>query len=121
MLIAIWRDIMAGKKKSKVFTPLTKRTWVNKFKSEFEGDTSILTGYMECIDRQNPVLEKMVKTAKKFEELKEQILNFTKDQGDLVKEMRNKWNSPQADKYGFPKADALSNLSRTYKASHFKK
>jgi hypothetical protein len=111
---------MPGKKKSKVFTPLTKRTWVKKFKTEFEGDTSILTGYMECVDRQNPVLEKMVKTAKTFEELKEQILNFTKEQGDLVREMRQKWDSPEADKYGFPEADARAAARRCYKPSDFK-
>lgn len=75
---------------------------------------------MECVDRQKPVFEKMVNTAKNFEELKEQILNFVTSQSDLVKEIRNKWDSPDAEKYGFSAADARAASRRCrYKPSDF--
>lgn len=89
---------------SKRKKPLTKRTWVKTFKN-YEGDTAYLVGYGDCIDREAPVLEKMAKTAKDLDDLKQKLLDFVQTQRELSKDIDKKWASPNCEKYGFPKDD----------------
>jgi hypothetical protein len=81
--------------------PLTKGTWVKKYKEELDGEVFQLWGYAEAVVRQVPVLEKMVNTAKDFEELKAQILKFTKQQMDVVKDIEAKQEFDPTS-YGLP-------------------
>lgn len=98
---------MGKKKRKKTFTPLTKHTWVKKFKEEFEADTSILTGYIECVVRQTPVLVNMAKKARTLEEMQDLVIGFAQQQSDVLVDISNAWGSTNADKYGFSDADAI--------------
>ena len=93
MLIVFRRYKMSNK-------PLTKKTWVEQFHEELDGEEAQLYGYAEAVIRHVPVLEKMVNTAKDFEELKVQILKFTKQQMAVVNDVEATIADLGAGEYG---------------------
>lgn len=102
MLNVIWRDKMREKK----YRPsplLTKRNWPKELKVGFDGDFTLLYGYMDCVEREVPALEKMIKKAKSFEELKEDLLNHIKRQKEFVEDVKIKRSSVFATDYGLPR------------------
>jgi hypothetical protein len=89
-----------AKRTEDVPKPLTKKTWVKKYREELDGEEAQLYGYAEAVIRHVPVLEKMVNTAKDFEELKAQILKFTKQQMNVVNEIEATIQDLDAPYYG---------------------
>lgn len=90
------------KKNDKAARILTKRNWSKELEVGFDGDFTLLYGYIDCIERICPVLEKMANKAKTFEGLKDELLKFIVQQNKFVEDVKDKRSSVHAGKYGLP-------------------
>lgn len=81
---------------------LTKRSWPKELAVGFDGEYTLLYGYMDCVERVVPVLGKMVDRAKEFDELKDELLKFIEQQKNFLNDVYDKRTSGNAGKYGLP-------------------
>lgn len=85
--------------------PFTAEDWVSRF-TEINSDAGMLNGYLVCSKRTAFALDRIVETAKNFEELRQEILAFAQAQRDLNNDIDEKWyNSDDPQIYGLPRLD----------------
>lgn len=82
--------------------PLTVDNWMPYWQLEMDYDTSIMTGYLMSSDRDATGLEKIVNSANSFDELKSEILKFIQERKDFYKDVTDKWDGPNPERWGFP-------------------
>lgn len=108
MLTNFWRIAMLKNVKPPLiprpdpFPPLSVDTWLTYWVYEFELDTSLLTGYTEATKHHTDHLEELVKVSTSFTELKAELINFIKERRMFLKDVDDKWDGDQPERWGFP-------------------
>lgn len=84
--------------------PLTAEDWLDRV-YEVYSDRTMLMGYMKGVEYTVAVLEKMAESAKTFEELKEELLKFNKQQQAFLKDVTERWllNENCKQEYDLPR------------------
>lgn len=86
-----------------LFTPFTSKDWTDRLE-EIGHDTGMLFGYMDCVNRIVPAIDKILEKAKDFDELKNELTKFSEQQKAFRRSVERKWeNNPDSqDDYGLP-------------------
>lgn len=80
--------------------PFSSKDWTDRLE-EIETDGSMLCGYMLCVDRIVPVIDKMLEKAESFEELKKELTKFSEQQKAFRRSVEKKWiTNPFSGDYG---------------------
>lgn len=84
-------------------TPFTSKDWTDRLK-EFEHDTGMLCGYIDCVGRIVPVIDKILEKAENFDELKKELTKFSEQQKAFRRSVEEKWdqNPFSEEDYGLP-------------------
>jgi len=83
--------------------PLTKDNWLGYWINEIHQDATFLIGHQDGNDRITCGLEKILKQAQDFDQLKAELLKFIQERKEFSKDLEEKWDGDTPEKWHLPR------------------